>query len=437
MLQRKAMERFERWREAKTRQALLVLGARQVGKTFLIREFAKRNYQSTVEFNLVANPEVLAAFKGAANASDLALRMTAVSPAPMVPGKTLVFIDEVQECLEIMTYIKFLVDKGDYDYVLSGSLLGVELENIRSYPIGYVTEVMMYPLDFEEFCWADGLGTEPHSIAQDAFVNRNPIPDYLHDRLLGLFHRYLVIGGMPDAVVSFKELQNIDQIRTVQDGIISYYARDITKYAPKERRLVIRNIFDLIPSELSSQNRRFNLSSIKDVKRYTQIQDEFLWLTKANVALPAFNVKAPVSPLLINESHNLFKLFLSDVGLLASRYSKQMAIGLLDGRPYSNLGGIYENFVAQELAAHGFALRYFKSKRIGELDFVLEDKAGLIIAIEVKSGKSYRTHAALTNALAVPNYTIDTAYVLAETNIENRGEVCYLPIYLAGMLQNE
>jgi predicted AAA+ superfamily ATPase len=355
----------------------------------------------------------------------------------MEPGRTLVFFDEIQECPEIVTYVKFLVEKSEYDYLLSGSLLGVELENIRSYPVGYLSELLMFPLDYEEFCWANGLGAEQLQLAGDSFAARRAVPDFLHERLMNLFHKYLVIGGMPDAVAAFLRDNSVDQVRVVQDDIVAFYKKDISKYAPKDRRLVIRNIYELIPSELSRQNRRFKLNSITDVKRFTQVQDEFLWLTQANVALAAYNVSAPVSPLLLSESRSSFKLFCSDVGLLTSRYPKQASLGLLDGRPAAQMGGTYENFAAQELAAHGYDLRYYASKRIGELDFVIEGKDNQIAALEIKSGKAYKTHAALSNALAVPNYDITSAYVFAETNVEQRGEVLYLPIYLLSALKNE
>jgi predicted AAA+ superfamily ATPase len=214
---------------------------------------------------------------------------------------------------------------------------------------------------------------------------------------------------------------------------LDFYARDISKYAPRERRLVIKNIFHLIPSQLASQTRRFKLSEIENVKRYTQISDEFLWLTKANVALAVYNINAPVRPLLINESHSLFKLFQSDVGLLSSQYPKQSSLSLLDGKPGANMGGIYENFVAQELKAHGFDLRYFSKRKIGELDFVFENEDGRILAMEVKSGSNYMTHAALSNAMKTPGYEIEETYVLAETNVEQKEAILYLPIYMVSI----
>lgn len=431
------MDRFKFWKEHKTKQALLVTGARQVGKTFLIREFVQANYESFVEFNLVEDEVSRASFCKATSAHDLMLRISAASPIVLKPSNTAIFIDEVQESPEIVTFIKFLVDKGGYDFILSGSMLGVTLENISSQPVGYVTEVVMYPLDFEEFCWASGMGDDIFAIAQACFLQKSPLPDYLHIRLTDLFHRYLLVGGMPDAVAAFLEFGTVDQVRIAQDDIMAFYVRDITQYAPKDRKLIIRSIFDLIPSELSNQNKRFRLSSIANIKKYTQVEQEFLWLTKANVALAAYNVRAPINPLLLSENHSLFKLFLSDVGLLTSRFPKGLSLGLIDGRPPKNMGGIYENFVAQELTAHGFTLRYYASRKIGELDFVLERKAGSIIALEVKSGAGYKTHAALTNALGIKGYDISEAMVFAETNIEIKDDVTYYPVYLISALMNE
>jgi predicted AAA+ superfamily ATPase len=274
-------------------------------------------------------------------------------------------------------------------------------------------------------------------MAYGAFINKETVPDYLHQRMLSLFHRYLLVGGMPDAVEAFIQTNSLDQVRVVQENILTYYRRDISKYASKDRRLVIKNIFDLIPSELSNQNKRFRLSSIEDVKRFTQVVEEFLWLTKAGVALAAYNIKAPIAPLLLNENHSLFKLFQSDVGLLTSQFSKEVALGLLDGKLPKRMGGIYENFVAQELSSHGFALRYFTNKKIGELDFVIEKKNGTLIALEVKSGVEYKTHAALNNALAVKEYEIFEPYIFAETNTERAGALTYFPIYLVSSLVNE
>lgn len=434
MLRRKAQDAFRSWLEHGQRKALLVKGARQVGKSYLAGAFARESFENVVEFDLLENARARESFGNAVSAEDLFMRISVEADSPLVPGRTAILIDEVQECPNVVTLAKYLVQRDDYRYILTGSLLGVKLGNIDSVPVGYVTQVEMFPLDFEEFCWAAGVGDAAFALARESLSSLDPLPDYLYDRLLDLFHRYLIVGGMPDAVNVFLETNNIDEVRNVHANLRALYRDDITKHAPEELRLVIRDIFDLIPSEAAASNRRFRLSSIQDVKRYSQVTQHFLWLTNAGVALPVYNVSAPISPLLVAEQRNLFKLFYLDAGLLASSYPKRAYEGLLDGRATMNFGAVYEAFVAQELAAHGFALRYFTSKKIGELDFVVERADGAILAIEVKSGGRYLTHAALDNALAVREYTIDEAYVFAEANVKREGGIVYTPVFLAGLL---
>lgn len=441
MFTRKAYTRFENWYKQSPHKALLVKGARQVGKTYLIKAFAAEYFENVVIFDMVEDAAAKASFASATSADDLFLRMSVAAAAPMVAGKTIIFIDEVQFCPNIVTYIKYLVQRDDYRFVLSGSLLGVEIENIDSLPVGYVDQVEMYPMDFEEFCWANGLDQGVYQLAGSYAKSEEELPDYLYDRLMSLFHRYLMVGGMPDAVAAFVNSSNLDEVRRVHENIHALYRHDITKYAPEELRLVIRDIYDLIPSELGSKNKRFRLSSIADVKRFSQVTDHFLWLARAGVALPVHNVSAPTSPLLLGVQRNLFKLFYLDTGMLLSTYPKSVAQTLLTGQakdaPKVNLGAAYEGFVAQELKAHEFELRYFTSKKVGELDFVVEDCGGDIAALEVKSGASFTRHAALNNALDVKDYSIDSAIVLAETNVRRDGKVLYLPIFMTGMLSYE
>lgn len=437
MLKRKAYTSLESWKDSLKlkNRALLVAGARQVGKTYLIRAFARQHFENVVEINLVENEDAKNSFRQASNSADLMFRISAASSSPLVPHKTLIFIDEVQECPDVVRYIKFLVQDNQYSFILSGSMLGVELEVVSSQPVGYMSNLTMYPLDFEEFCWSAGLGSDVIHQARLCFQKREPLPDFLHERLNGLFHRYLLIGGMPDAVLANHKTNSLEQVRNIQDEIVNYYAQDIGKYAPAERRLMIKNIYRLIPSELLNQNKRFRISSIEDVKRFDQVKEDFLWLTMANMALAAHSIDAPTSPLLAAENSNFFKLFLSDVGLLASRYPKSSLLGVLDGKPKANMGGIYENFIIQELVSHGYVPRYFSKRKIGEIDFVLERKDGGILALEIKSGGSYKSHAALNNALAVPNYDISEALVFAETNIEKSGVVTYFPAYCIAFLE--
>ena len=437
-LKRKAYDELLAWKSGKTRQALLVTGARQVGKTYLVREFGRAEYSRFIEFNLATDDATRESFAAARDPEDLLLRISVAASEAFVPGETLIFIDEVQQCPNIVTLIKALVDKGEYDYILSGSLLGVELENVRSYPVGYMSELLMFPMDFEEFCWSMGLTEEAFDMVRESLRKEQPVPDYLNERMLGLFHRYLLTGGMPDAVGAFVRDGTIDNVRRIQSDIRRFYNRDITQYAPKSRRLVIQEIYRLIPSELNNSTRRFKVGDISQVKRYSQIEDEFLWLSQANVALPVYNVEEPKSPLLASKERKLLKLFYSDVGLLTSTYDKQATLGILDGLGVEgrmNYGGVYENVIAQELTAHGFVPYYFTSKKTGELDFLIEDESGGVLALEIKSGRRFRSHAALNKALDTPGYAIDNAYVLAQTNVERDGKVLYLPVYMASVLQ--
>lgn len=434
MFRRKAEAKFNLWLEGCPNKALLVKGARQVGKSYLVQFFAAKHFAHVVTFDLLKDQSAKTSFSEARSADDLMLRISVAATEPLVPGDTVIVIDEVQESSSVLTYVKYLVQKGEYRFILTGSLLGVKLENIDSLPVGYVRQVEMFPLDFEEFCWACGLAETVYAMGVEHLFRKEPLPDFLYERLANLFHRYLMVGGMPDAVRAFVDTNNIDEVRAVHRDLHDQYRADITKHAPDELKLVIRDIYDLIPSEAASRSKRFKLSSIQNVKRFDQVQQHFLWLTNAGVALPVYNVSAPISPLLVNERHNLFKLFYLDVGMLASRYPKSSYEGILDGRADMNMGRAYEAVVAQELTARGLPLRYYSSKKIGELDFLVEREDGTVDAVEVKSGRSYLSHAALDNAMAVKEYTIDRAIVFAETNVRQESGILYAPVFLAGSL---
>lgn len=439
MLDRKAKAQFQSWLDSSPNKALLVKGARQVGKSFLVSAFARESFEHVVAFDLIEDISVRDSFSAAKSADELLMRMTIAADEPMVARKTVVVIDEVQQCPNIVTFIKYLVQRGDFRFILTGSLLGVELEGIDSLPVGYVEQIQMNPLDFEEFCWANGVASVAFDMLRNHLEEEKELPDYLYDRLLSLFRQYVVVGGMPDAVNAFLATRNIDEVRKIHRDLHSLYHADIAKYAPPNLRLTIRDIYDLIPSEVGSKNRRFKLSSIEGVKRFSQVTEHFLWLSEAGVALPVYNVSAPVAPLLVGEQRNLFKMFYLDTGMLMSSYSKKVAQGVFDGEAEGsfgmNMGAAFEGFVAQELKARGFKLRYFTSKKVGELDFVEETLAGDVLAIEVKSGRYYKTHAALDNALATRGYGVDRALVFAETNLFRDGNVLYLPIFMAGLLE--
>lgn len=418
----------------RSKNALLITGARQIGKTFSVREFGKK-FESFIEINFVENQDAVEIFRTAKSSSDILLRLSAMTDTPLIKGETLIFFDEVQKCPEIVTAIKFLVEEGSYRYVLSGSLLGVELRDLRSVPVGYLEVKDMYPLDFEEFLICNNVNKAIISHVKDAFYEKRPVDNVIHAKLLELFRLYLVVGGMPAAVSKYLETNNLQEVVAVQREIIRLYKWDISQYDYKNK-LKIEEIFDLIPSELNAKNKRFILKSLNRNAKFAYYEDSFLWLKNAGVALPVYNVEEPKVPLLLAKSRNLFKLFQSDVGLLAAQYSDGIQLKIIMGQSDINFGAIYENAVAQELAAHDFNLYYFNSKKQGELDFVVE-KDGMILPIEVKSGKDYAVHRALTNILENSEYNIKEALVLSNANIKQVGKILYAPIYMVMLIEKK
>ena len=431
MLRRKMENRLQLFYK-NGNKALLITGARQVGKTYIIREFGKR-YQSFVEINFLENKTAQSLFEKAQDSDDLLLRLSMVADQPLVPGETLIFLDEVQECKEIVTAIKFLVEEGSYRYILSGSLLGVDLKDIRSVPVGYMDIEEMYPLDFEEFSWANGVSVKVLEEAKQCFLEKRPVRAFIHDKMLELFRLYLIVGGMPAAVSKYIDTNNLQEVVQEQQSILTAYKKDIGKYDPKNK-LYLEDIFDLIPSELNAKNKRFILKNLNENFKFSRYTNSFIWLRDAGVALPAFCASEPTVPLLLSKRTNLFKLFLSDVGLLSAMYADGIQIKILNREKDINFGSVYENAAAQELKAHGFDLYFFNSKKQGELDFLIEEN-GEVLPIEIKSGKDYAKHAALSNVLNNENYGITKAYVFHNGNISSKNKVDYFPIYMLMFLE--
>ena len=431
MLKRKIDSYIKEYYET-TRNALLVTGARQIGKTYSIREFGK-SFENFVEINFIETPEAAAAFRGARNSEDILLRLSAMTSVPLKEGKTLVFFDEVQECPEIVTAVKFLVEEGSFRYILSGSLLGVELKDLRSEPVGYMGVKEMYPLDFEEFVSCIGVGGNVIEALRKAWEERMPVDEFIHTRMMELFRLYLVVGGMPAAVSKYRESNNLQEVMAVQKDIINLYKRDISKYDANSK-LYIEDIFNLIPPELNAKNKRFILKRLNENAKFSHFQNSFLWLKNAGVALPVYNVEEPKVPLLLARSRNLFKLFQNDIGLLAAQYSEGIQLRIISGDKDINFGAIYENAVAQELTAHGIALYYYNNKKRGELDFVIE-LGGKVLPIEVKSGKDYEVHRALSNIMDCKEYALSEAIIFNNENLRADGKLVYAPIYMVMFLE--
>ena len=437
MIDRKIDAYFDRFFK-RTKKAVLVTGARQIGKTYSIRAAARRNFDYFVEVNFITSPEAVGIFRGARDAQDMLFRLSAFVNKPLVKDRTLVFFDEVQVYPDVVTLIKSLVDEGSYRYALSGSLLGIELNNLRSEPVGYMDVKDMYPMDLQEFLTAVGMSQTVVEALRRNWTERTAVDSFVHRRLMQAFRLYLIVGGMPQAVQTYLDTNNLQEVVAIQKSVLREYQRDIMKYktGDNSQKLYIDEVFQLIPSELNAKNKRFILKNLNEKARFASYENSFLWLRDAGVALPTYNVEEPKLPLLLAKTRNLFKLFQSDVGLLSCQCAGGIQLQLLNDEQAINFGSIYENYVAQELKAHGFDLYYYNSKRQGELDFVVEHR-GKILPIEVKSGKDYERHHALSNVMASTEYDIDEGLVLCNGNVETKGRVVYMPIYMLMFLEKE
>lgn len=435
MLYRKIEKDIKNWIK-NSKKALLIEGARQVGKTYIIRKVLESENIDYVEFNLLQTPELVPLLKNTESVDDMITTLSLFSSVPLKRGKTIIFFDEIQEFKELTTKVKFWVDEGSFRYVFSGSLLGVELKNIKSAPVGYLKTIKMYPLDFEEFLQLYNYNDELRSLLYRSFIEKEPVNEVLHGRLMKIFNTYLSVGGMPSAVQKFSETKDLESVIAEHNDIIEQYKKDFTRYEKEENKLYLTQIYNLIPAELDSNNKRFNYTSLKKGLRSSSAVDSFVWLNSSGVALPVYNVVAPSLPLLLNEKSSLFKLFLSDTGMLTTLYGRTTKIKLLSNDTDINNGAIYENVVASELKAHGFDLYYYNSKKNGVVDFVIEYK-GNVLPIEVKSGKSYHRHSALSNIINIPNYSINEAFVLSNYNTSKIGNIVYYPIYMIMFIDND
>ena len=419
-----------------SKKALLVTGARQTGKTWLIRDEIEKSGYTKFEINFIDQPDMAAYLSAEMSAEEFLVKLKMIMPESCRPKETIVFFDEIQKCPEIVTKIKFLVDEGSFRYVMSGSLLGVELRGIASVPVGYLTVLRMSPMDFEEFMIANSVSQTTLDMLREKYARLEPVDDFIHQRLLAMFFVYLIVGGMPDAVRTYVETKDIREVDKVQRDITSLYKEDFSQYELEDRKLRLKSIYDLIPAELNKQNKKFVFTMLDRELKFDRYENSFLWLKDAGVALPVYNVEEPVIPLLISKSSNVFRLFSSDIGLLTSAYPAATKIELIQKNAEVNNGAHFENAVAQQLTANGFDVFYCKKKNIGELDFVIE-MDGRVVPIEVKSGKDYKRHNALDHFMEVPNYHMEKAYVLSTGNVEADGKICYLPIYMTYLLKEE
>ncbi len=429
MLYRKAYDRLLEWKNQPKRNALCIMGARQIGKTTVIRQFAHDNYENFIEINFITDSDAAMIFAGNLDANTIIANLTAYTRKPMIPGKTLVLLDEIQACPNARTAIKFLVEDGRFDYIESGSLLGVRYKEVRSYPVGFEDLYQMYPLDLEEYLWANGVQKSTIQYLRDCYEKNLPVTESIHQTMCKLFYSYIVVGGMPDVVQTYVDTHDIAQVIARQTEILELYRLDIAQYAEGNDKIKIRAIFDSIPSQLNDKKRRFILSALDPNGRQLRYADSFNWLADAGVALPCYNVEEPQPPLRLNEKHNLFKLFMGDTGLLCTACMENVQFGLLNGDLQINMGSILENMIAQQLKCNGFSLNYYDGKKTGEIDFVIQNGLNVNL-LEVKSGNDFKTHSALDKIRKIGNWEFDKSIVFCKNNVETDDDIRYYPWYM-------
>ena len=416
MLERKFTHFLEHFLIEEPNKILLVNGARQIGKSYLIRYVGRRLFKHFVEINLKEDREGEQIFANVRTTTDLYMRLSNYYSKPFGDkSNTLVFLDEIHSYPHLMTMLKFLNQEGRYRFIASGSQLGVALSETPSVPLGSVAVEQMYPLDFEEFLWATGISKEWIEKVRESFLKEEALDENTHNLLLKRFQYYLLVGGLPEAVNSYLKNLNMVRIRQVHKDIYNLYRIDASQY-DKEHKLLIRKIYDLIPSNLENKKKRIVYKDIeaKKGKTFSDYADEFEYLTNSGVALEVSAVSNPRFPLMESEQKRLVKLYLNDVGLLTNLLYDLNVNAVLQDIKSINLGTVYESVVAQELTAHGFRLHYYDNKQKGEVDFLIDNYEQLkVLPIEVKSGKDYTAHSALTKFLATPEYDVDFAIVFS------------------------
>lgn len=397
MLKRKMYDKLLEWKNTKKKECLLLKGARQVGKTYLVRQFGKNEYDSFIEINFHMQSSLKVIFEGDRSAEEVYKRITANIPGvKLVPGKTLIFLDEIQKCSDARTALKFLAEDNRYDVIASGSLLGLsygqdddrEVKEIESVPVGYEKQVMMYSLDFEEFLWSYGYGNDTVDYLRSFFESREKIPSEILQRFDNILREYIIVGGMPEVVSDFMEFKDFGRVQEIQDKILASYADDISQHAKGAEKVKVRKCYDSIPRQLARENKKFKYSEVESKATARKFGDSIQWLHDANMAYICCNTSMPVLPLKAYEKENEFKLYINDTGLLMALYGFSAKQALLNGKlKCPAKGGIYENFVAETLVKSGYTLHYYKPDDNSELEFVIE-KDGEVVPVEVKAGNT-------------------------------------------------
>lgn len=443
MLYRKITKRIEEYLSSDSNRMLLIDGARQIGKSYIINHVGSKMFPNYIEINMEKDKLGDRIFAEAKTTKDFYMALSIFAGDKMKErSNTLVFIDEIQAYDHLLTLVKFLMEEKKFTYIASGSQLGITLKKTQSLPMGSLDVQHMYPLDFEEFLYANGVGEMAIESMRESFIQRKTLPEAIHEKIMDLFKKYILVGGLPKAVKTFVETHNVTEFRSVQDEIHELYGVDASKYEEENnKRLKIRRIYDMIPSSLENKKKRIVIKDIEDKKwkRTEDYLEEFDYLIHSGVSLEVKAISTPTYPLIENSTKNLLKLYINDVGILSGIYYKNNIKAVISDMNSINLGAVYETVVAQELKAHGYNLYYYDNKKNGEVDFIIDDVDNLSnIPIEVKSGKDYKVHSALDKFISNKDYNIKQAFVLSnEQKVYTENNITYLPIYYVMFLKNE
>jgi len=437
MLKRKMYQLILDWKATNSRECLLIKGARQIGKTFIVQEFGKNEYESYIEINFLKNPSYKEIFEGDLSADEIYKRMTAYLPGQkFTKGSTLVFLDEIQKCAKARTALKFLAEDNRYDVIASGSLLGLhygqdadtEVEEIESIPVGYERQIIMYSLDFEEFLWAYGYGNDTIEYLRSFYEKREKVPVSLNEKFENILREYIVVGGMPEAVQKFVDTKDFNEVQAVQEKILAAYDDDIASHAKGAEKVKVRACYDSLPRQLARENKKFKYSEVEKRGNARKFGDSITWLKDSNLVHVCYNVYEPYLPLIANSKSDEFKLYMNDSGLLLAKYGMQTKLAVLSKKISGNAkDGIYENVISEMLIKHGYNLNYFKTQNSSmEIEFIIE-KDGEVVPVEVKAGNS--STVSLNHFIETFNPSI--AYKMIDGNIGDSNNKITLPHYMA------
>ena len=447
MLKRKIETYLAEWKKSETRKPLVIKGMRQCGKTYIVRKFANENYENVVYVNFILEPDKKSAFTGNIDVDTIILNLSAmIKGSRFIEGKTCIILDEIQECREARTALKSFQIDGRFDIIATGSLLGVkgygksrkkkdESEGQDSVPVGYETVIDMYPLDFEEFLWANGISDAVIDAVRSCFESEKAVPDGIHKVMMDLLYRYIIVGGLPEVVSCFLETRNIEQIYKLQRSLITEYEEDMVKYADEADKPHIRECFESIPKQLAKENKKFQYSVVRKGGRASQYAGSIQWLEDAGIVRRCYNTRITELPLDGNAVEDCFKVYVTDIGILVAMLDYGTQADILKGNLLGYKGAIFENLMADFLCKSGQKLYYFHRSSGLELDFLVRLN-GECVVLEVKA----RTGKAKSLATVLKSkdvYHVNNAIKLGQYNVGRDGEVLTIPLYMGFLVKDK